>query len=362
MRDLAVPASAALADAHTPLIQRCWYIAGLLDEFTEALQERYLLGHSVLIYRASNGEPIALQNRCAHRAFPLSHGRREGDDVVCMYHGLRYSPQGQCVHAPMLRRAAPHVSIRRYPSAVRGPLVWIWMGDPAEADEADIPDTRWLESAAWAHRNGYVQMPANYIGLYENLLDLTHFSYLHAGNIGTPAWAEAPCEVTVIGQTVQLVRRLALSPPPGIFINAMDLDPHRPVNREIRSEWKSPAMFCAEGSIEVPSEGPHPARLHRFRFLHLITPETQHSLHNWAFIGHDFAIDDPRIGASMLADSLKAFQEDREALQWIHELEVREGWPAVRQASFASDRGGLEMRRIVRRLADAEAPSVQAAA
>ena len=185
------------ADGETPLIRNCWYVAGLMSDFGRDLKERYLLGDSVLLYRTQAGEPVVMSNRCAHRSFPLHRGRLEGDEVVCMYHGLRYNSQGACVDAPMIKRPAPHARLRRYPTAVRGPLVWAWTGDATAIDESRIPDTGWLSDAAWVGASGYVHVDANYVGLHENLLDLTHFSYLHEGNIGTPEWVDSPFEVTV---------------------------------------------------------------------------------------------------------------------------------------------------------------------
>lgn len=342
------------ADAHTPLIRNCWYVAGLLEEFDRSLKERYLLGDSVLMYRTQEGMPVVMSNRCAHRSFPLSHGRLEGDDVVCLYHGLRYDARGECTEAPMIKRAAAHAKLHRYPTAVRGPLVWVWMGEVARADETMIPDTSWLADSRWAHRGGYVYVKANYVGLQENLLDLTHFSYLHAGNVGTPEWVDCPFDVTVEGDAVHSVRRLDNAAPPAIYAGPMRLTHRERVNRLSDSWFLSPAIHTAQAVIEDIEAGPHEQRDYHINILHLITPETQHSMHYWAFIGHDFRIDDPSIGDALRTSALKAFNEDREALEWIDEMNRKEGWPAVQEASFASDRGSLAMRKIIQRLADAQ--------
>jgi len=356
----AAPSGAALyADAHTPLVRNCWYVAGLLEEFTRELKQRFLLGDSVLMYRTEDGRPVLLQNRCAHRSFPLHHGRLEGNEVICMYHGLRYDTQGACVHAPMIQRPAAHACLKRYPVAVRGPLVWAWMGDPSRADTDLVPDTGWLGAASWVSRGGYVHMDANYVGLHENLLDLTHFSYLHAGNVGTPEWAQCPFEVSVDGDRVHSVRRLDNAAPPQIYALPMRLSHRQRVNRISDSWFSSPAVHAAVATIEDIEAGPGERRSYQIQILHLVTPETQHAMHYWAFIGHDFALDDPAVGEALLAASLRAFHEDREALEWTAELNRREGWPAFKEASFASDRGSLEMRKIIARLAAAEAASAR---
>jgi len=40
---------------------------------------------------------VALEARCCHRLAPLSCGRIEGNDLRCMYHGLKFAPSGKCV-------------------------------------------------------------------------------------------------------------------------------------------------------------------------------------------------------------------------------------------------------------------------
>ncbi|MEO7241841.1 MAG: aromatic ring-hydroxylating dioxygenase subunit alpha [Variovorax sp.] len=344
------------ADAETPLIRNCWYVAGLASEFTRELKERYLLGNSALMFMSTKGRPVLLQNRCAHRSFPLHHGRLEGDEVVCMYHGLRYDTEGACVDAPMIKRPAVHAKLRRYPLAERGPLVWAWMGDAAAADESCIPDTAWLTDEGWTSGSGYVHAKANYVGLQENLLDLTHFDYLHEGNIGTPEWIESTFEVTLEDERVRTVRRLVDAPPPMLHAVAMKLTHRQHVTRVSDAWFMSPAMNVAFTSIEDLEAEAGQRRVYGANILHLITPETQHSLHYWAFLSRDYALEDEGVTQGLVASAIKAFHEDREALEWIEELDAMEGRPPrAHEASFASDRGSMAMRKIIRQMANAEA-------
>jgi phenylpropionate dioxygenase-like ring-hydroxylating dioxygenase large terminal subunit len=90
-------------------------VAGFSQEFDQQLKDRWLLSQNVLLYRTGAGAMVALQNRCPHRGFPLSKGAREGDTVVCGYHGLTFDADGRCVRAPMLRSAPGHVCVQCYP-------------------------------------------------------------------------------------------------------------------------------------------------------------------------------------------------------------------------------------------------------
>ncbi|ATW05444.1 hypothetical protein CHN51_08230 [Sphingorhabdus sp. YGSMI21] len=63
----------------------------MADEFGRQPQARTLLEKSILFYRTESGELVALQNRCLHRAYPLSEGKLEGDNLVCGYHGALWS-------------------------------------------------------------------------------------------------------------------------------------------------------------------------------------------------------------------------------------------------------------------------------
>lgn len=92
--------SRALSDVagpETPLIKNAWYVAGLASEFSRTPMCRTILEQEILFYRTEGGSAVALQNRCAHRGFPLNRGALNGDCVVCGYHGMAYGPDGDCV-------------------------------------------------------------------------------------------------------------------------------------------------------------------------------------------------------------------------------------------------------------------------
>ncbi|MDO8432450.1 MAG: Rieske 2Fe-2S domain-containing protein [Candidatus Binatus sp.] len=116
-------------------VRNCWYAAGwsrdLAQDRPTALT---MLNEPIVIYRKSDGDLAALQDRCCHRFAPLSMGRVEGDDLRCMYHGLKFAPSGKCVEIPGQMKLPPQARVQQYPIVDRYSLAWIWMGDPTLAE------------------------------------------------------------------------------------------------------------------------------------------------------------------------------------------------------------------------------------
>ena len=66
-----------------------WYCAGFSDDLKDAPVAVKILGEPIVLYRASGGKAVALQDRCPHRFAPLSKGRKEGDHAVAGHHQRR---------------------------------------------------------------------------------------------------------------------------------------------------------------------------------------------------------------------------------------------------------------------------------
>lgn len=90
-----------------PLIRNDWYVAALSKDVGRVPIRRTLLDQEIVLYRGRNGQPIALQNRCAHRSYPLHLGELNGDCIVCGYHGFEYGADGRCAYVPALGAAVP---------------------------------------------------------------------------------------------------------------------------------------------------------------------------------------------------------------------------------------------------------------
>jgi vanillate O-demethylase monooxygenase subunit len=89
-------------------VKNCWYVAAWDHELIDGkMLARTILEKPVLIYQGASGQYVALDDRCCHRAAPLSMGRVEGDDIRCMYHGMKFDPAGKCIQIPGQERIPP---------------------------------------------------------------------------------------------------------------------------------------------------------------------------------------------------------------------------------------------------------------
>ena len=108
----------------------------------------------------------------------------EGDDIRCMYHGLKFDPSGKCIQIPGQDNIPPKLGVRSYPVVERQHLIWIWMGDAAQADPAKILNFNYLSDPAWRGKPDYMHYKANFLLIVDNLSDFAHLAFVHTKTLG----------------------------------------------------------------------------------------------------------------------------------------------------------------------------------
>lgn len=161
---------------------------------------RKFAGEPVVVVRSKEGEVFALEDRCAHRQVPLSHGVVKGCTVRCGYHGWAYDPSGKCVDVPYLGRDRLPNGVKPYPVHEVDGVVFIFPGDPSLA-EARRPAKLGAKSVkGYKTRELNREVLAHYTFMHENLFDMNH-QFLHRRQMGMikatclgrdsgPDWAE----------------------------------------------------------------------------------------------------------------------------------------------------------------------------
>jgi len=357
IRSAALHSQSQLADQTTGFVHNAWYVAALASEVGREPLARTLLGLPVVLYRRLDGNAVALEDRCAHRSFPLSRGRIDGDAVVCGYHGARYGADGYCLQVPSQAQVPPGAVVRAFPLHQVGALLWIWLGDPSAAEVGQVPHQPWMDDPGWAASTDRLHLRASYVRLHENLLDLTHLSFLHANTFGTPDYATAPFETRIdeAAGRFSLLRSVSPTRLPPLWALPTGLD-GVDAARVVESSFHSPALHVVAVKFYACDrpEAEQPARA--IRTAHIVTPETATSTHYFIQHARNFAQADAGMTAFMHGQLRQAFQEDVDGLEAIETLlaQYPDRQPEI---SFHADRASLAMRRYLLRCALAERPA-----
>lgn len=273
---LSVPRRQALEPR---FLRNAWYVVMFSSELEDGrLMHRTILNEPILFYRREDGGVAAYIDRCPHRSVPLSMGKLcPGDRVQCIYHGLEFGPDGQCLKNPHgSGNIIDALHLRSFPVVERHTLIWVWMGDkPADTDK--IPDYSCLDDRPELHvtRPGYIKVDAHYQLVVDNLLDLSHINYTHAGILGNADAVKADVEITQEGDVVTASRNSTDTETPGILkMMAPDLQRGNLWNS---ISWYAPSNLLLQFGISADGE-PKESGTGYFA-IHLLTPETERTTH-----------------------------------------------------------------------------------
>ena len=99
-----------------------------------------LLGRPLAIWRADDGFINVWEDRCIHRGMRLSAGVNDGAELVCQYHGWRYSNRnGNCTYIPAHPGEAPAGALRVPTFACAERYGLVWSGSSPGAEPPSIP-------------------------------------------------------------------------------------------------------------------------------------------------------------------------------------------------------------------------------
>jgi vanillate O-demethylase monooxygenase subunit len=282
-----------------------------------------------------------------HRRFPLSHSRLDGDTVVCGYHGFTYDTTGTCVFVPGQKRVPRTARVRSYPVVEADSLVWVWIGDPEAADPAAIPRAPHLADEGWVTVSGMEPIDADYGLLVDNLMDLSHETYLHGGHIGTPEVAETPITTEVDDQAdvVRVSRHMHDAQCPPFYARSTGITGR--IRRLQDIEYFAPCLYLLHSRITpAGQDGP----LFRTEITYAITPSAPGRVYDFWAVSRDFAVGDDEVTAFLRESNHTVVMQDVDALNLLQRCLDTEP-EGYQELSINIDTGGLAARRILARLA-----------
>ena len=299
-----------------PFLRNAWYLAAWAEELDDGLLGRTIMNEPIVLFRDAAGKVGALEDRCCHRGAPLTHGSIVEAGLQCGYHGLIYDADGKCVVVPGQKNIPKNAGVRAFPIVEKNRNVWIWMGDPAEADQSTIVDYPYHEdSERWPHRKVCLHVKSNYILLIDNLMDLTHLGYVHTRTIGgqPTAHVEAEMETKRTETGASLCRWMLDHEPPPTFKKGGQFTGK--VDRWQEFEYVAPGIVLQwSGALEV-GRGAKQNRDQdggfQVRLLHGATPETDTTFHYFWSAANGYRQDDPAATQELYDDGYPTIIEDK---------------------------------------------------
>ena len=329
-----------------------WYIAARSNEVKDRPFARTICNIPLVLFRTSDGGVSVLEDRCPHRKAPLSTGEMIGDEIQCGYHGARFTSTGRCTIIPSQQdlpvpsgfKAKAFIAKEIYD------LIFVWLGDPAKADEAKIPDWSRNTRPGWAAVHGYHHLLANYELLNDNLLDLSHSTYVHKTTLAGPGTDETPMYVNVEDDVVKTGRVIPNVDP--VPLHRITFGITGKVDRWTLTDFFAPCYLLVTLGVE-PVGSTDKLETPLFVVMNSAVPETETTTHYFWSTSRCRNIEDEALTAKFYDLVKFAFDEDSAMIEAQQKM-LSSDRSDTRLAAFRGDAGGVAARRIIARRLKAE--------
>ena len=337
-----------------------WYVACTPDEIDEKPLGRQICGEHIVFYRAGDGQVAALEDFCPHRGARLSLGSLCEGKLVCGYHGLVMGCDGKTVSMPG-QRVGGFPKIRSFPVVERYGFIWVWPGDAALADPATIHHLEWADNPEWAYGGGLYHVACDYRLMVDNLMDLTHETYVHSTSIGQKEIDETPVSTKTEGEQVVTRRTMDNVMAPPFWranLRGNNLPDDQPVDRWQVCRFSPPSHIMIEVGVALAGKGgieaPADQKVYSI-VVDFLTPETETSM--WYFWGmaRNFNVKDKALTAQIRDGQAKVFAEDTAVLEAQQRNLLLH--PQRKLLLLNIDAGGVQSRRMLDKMLAAEQQS-----
>jgi nitrite reductase/ring-hydroxylating ferredoxin subunit len=325
----------------------CWYMLATSEEVGRELLARRALGTGVVLFRTTGGAAVALEDRDAHRPYPLSRGHLEGDTIVSGYSGFVYDTEGFCVRVPTQNEVPVGARVRAFPVRDDGMFVWGWLGDRALAPLRPPTGLPWLHDPSWVTIGDVWETAADVALLHENFADITHVAVVDPF-IAPPVLRSSPppLEVEVSETTVSFARTYPKAPVAGWHAELAGLAPDSEHVQREKGSFVSPGVWVDLWDVEV-DEGLEAPRLLTFRFTHAVTPMAAgKTLHAWR-VSRNFALGEQ--ASSVLLPIFTGYYRRVQSILETMQAVLDQDGPR-REVNVSADSAALQVRKIMRNM------------
>jgi nitrite reductase/ring-hydroxylating ferredoxin subunit len=186
-----------------------WFQIAYRDELAPGeVQARRYFGRDLVLWRGETGAYHVMDAFCGHLGAHLGHGGKVCDeDIVCPFHGWRWSSEGANVDIPYSDRVNSSKQLRVWHIAEASGSVWLWhdaLGAEPSFEPPDVPeaqDPAYYPPFPHCLEVSVLSFPVQ--ALAENAVDFAHFQFVHKSGRPTEI-----VDYSVDGPRVHVVHRL----------------------------------------------------------------------------------------------------------------------------------------------------------
>lgn len=289
------------------VLRNCWYMFAWADE----------LGPDASLTRTIAGEPVTV--------------RRSGDTL-----------------------ASESAAGRDIAVEPRYRIIWIWLGDAADADPSLIPDFSCFDRVKdTAFSWGILPTAANYELLADNILDLSHADFLHPTTLGGGAMTRSTPKIERDGVSLIVTWDAPNDTALPVFDRLLP-KPGQPAHVRIAVRWHPAAAMMLRA--QVAPAGEPLEDWFDVHAAHVMTPADQFNTHYFFGSSRNYRTDDAEFHAAQSRMILAAFEHEDKPIVEAQQRAMGEAeFFSLKPVLLPIDAGPVQARRMLAQLIAKEA-------
>ena len=175
---------------------------------SESLKQKELYSFSMfneplVLYKDKDSNVRCIKDLCPHRGASFIGGEIKDGELVCPYHGARFSSKGDCTNIDRITcnhivdtnydNYAKKIHLYQYPCEERDGYIYIYYTGKAKTElndfnieyklDKNVPEHYGFKISEFAHEEVTVDFKADWVRIIENHLDILHIFWVHGDTI-----------------------------------------------------------------------------------------------------------------------------------------------------------------------------------
>ncbi len=162
-----------------------------------------MFNEPLVLYRDKEGRVRCVKDLCPHRGASFQGGALKEGDIICPYHGGRFSSDGNCTNLERLtcshiidsnyNNYAKRIHLYQYPCVEKQGYIYIYYTGKAKTDIKDfeiksslenlVPETFGFDTSEYSYEEVCVDFKCDWSRIIENHLDILHIFWIHGNTI-----------------------------------------------------------------------------------------------------------------------------------------------------------------------------------